>query len=1655
MNPSLSLPWSVGRRMSLLALALAASLVPAVRAATITVNSASDPSGFNAAITVSTLGGTVTLRDAVNAANNTAGDDTIVFHASLAGQTITLGQIQNTSAGNTGLPISSGITLNGLGGNSGITISGGSTLRPFLVLAGATFTVTDLTLANGSSDRGGAIRSAGTLTVRRCTLRNNFGNTRGGAVYIVGGTGLLENCTLTANSAQNGGGAIVDTGSTLTLTHCTVRNNARGSGGGGGGAACFSGTLNLQNTIVAGNHIGLPSFPDDLFNLSGTVTGSYNLIGTGGAAGLANGVNGNLVGVADARVGSLAANGGPTETMALLTGSPALNAGSSSVTTDQRGTARPNGSAPDIGAYEVVVSPLSITSAASTSFPIDQLTTFTVTVAGSPPPTITVQGTLPTGVTHNGSGVLSGTPPPSAAGSYPLTITASNGFTPDAIQSFTLTVAEVPSLVVTTLADVVNASDGVTSLREAINHAQSLGGARTVSFSPALAAGGPVTLNLTQDGHSDSNGASAFLITGNVTVQGPTGTHGVVLSAADARRHFIVADTGSLTLSHLTLRDGWGTFGGAVWSFGSLTLRQCTFTANHATMEGGALQAWGDSPLLDVRNCTFHANTTDGLGAVMNIGAASMGFRHVTITGNPGSSVAVSVWKNPLTLINSIIAGNGTEGIGSANGGSLSAASANNLLGAGAAPGLVNGANGNVIGVSAASLNLGPLSKHGGPTPTIPLQAGSVAINAGTPAGAEGADQRGRTRDAQPDVGAYEYRRLLVTTAADPAGFDPALTLSTLGATVTLRDAIAASGNSENPPPVEFDPSLAGQEIGLVQVGDASAGNSALRVTGPVSVVAPAGGITITRSASAPAMRLFRVEAAGQLTMAGVILKGGNAGDGGAIYNLGAVTLGSCTVRENNVGGQTRGAGIFNGGTGSVSAELCLFLGNQCEETGGAIHNESTNPAGVSLNRCSFRNCFSIGYVLGGNTYRAGGGGGAIFNNGFLSVSGCEFGGCEANMVGGAILNEASGQAVVTQSYFELNETFGPIENSGGAIRNLGSLQVSRSTFSGNQAPINRGGAISTFGASGNADVRNCTFEGNVALFGQAVDAAAGGFMTLRHCTLAYNGGGTLGVVSVGTGSEVQVRHSILWNPAANSEFLRYGTLVDEGNLVRGVSPDPLLYPINYVGGPLVGSGSGYQIRQFALQASSPAIDAAPIDPAIALDQRGVARPQGTASDIGAFEFPGPGLDTDGDTLPDAWEYTYLDTLINGAAEDTDGDEFNNATEWMAGSNPRTHLSIPGPTHVARVYGFGPGRGLDLTGNFAYAFNVGTPGAAGQAGDADFTADNAPGITVSASNEIANWTLREFGNSAADNVLETVYRSIRWSDNALPDPEPRKVKVDLANLVPGWRYKLQLLFAEAGDYNRRFDVLVQGALVVDDFNPSSGQGIPASAAAAAAIVHEFVASGDTVSIVLDGSSVPGGTVDRNPILNGVTLESLQAAPTAGPDTVERPVTTRVVKVLKSDLLADDLDPDGDPLSITAVGDALPAGATVTISGNFVVYTAPSATAGNGSFTYTLSDGIGGHTVLGTVTVTETGSDASASAPNSVAITTVGSDVQVKFIGVPGRTYGVQYTTSSSPPYVWQEFPVPVDLVAPPSGVLSHTDVNPVDPMRLYRAILRH
>jgi hypothetical protein len=88
-----------------------------------------------------------------------------------------------------------------------------------------------------------------------------------------------------------------------------------------------------------------------------------------------------------------------------------------------------------------------ITSASSATFIVGTAGSFTVTTTGTPKPTLSISGALPTGVTFTAAtGVLSGTPAVGSGASYPIVITASNGAGTNATQSFTLTVNQAPAI---------------------------------------------------------------------------------------------------------------------------------------------------------------------------------------------------------------------------------------------------------------------------------------------------------------------------------------------------------------------------------------------------------------------------------------------------------------------------------------------------------------------------------------------------------------------------------------------------------------------------------------------------------------------------------------------------------------------------------------------------------------------------------------------------------------------------------------------------------------------------------------------------------------------------------------------------------------------------------------------------------------------------------------------------------------------------------------------------------------------------------------------------------------------------------------------------------------------------------------------------------
>jgi hypothetical protein len=241
---------------------------------------------------------------------------------------------------------------------------------------------------DGGAARGGAILAeGGSLIVNTATLANNSAN--GGNGGDGGKTNGGSPCAQTTHGAGGlaHGGAITNTNAaTVSIKHGTISLNKAQAGntgvnqaganlpprlvaeGTGGGIRVGPGGVTLENTIIAGNTAAngtgnAAGAPTPGPNVDGAVTSNgHNLLGTATEAAGFTGT-GDQTGI-NPLLAALANNGGPTRTMALQPGSPAIDAGvASGATFDQRGMARTyddpgvgnaaTSDGTDIGAFEL------------------------------------------------------------------------------------------------------------------------------------------------------------------------------------------------------------------------------------------------------------------------------------------------------------------------------------------------------------------------------------------------------------------------------------------------------------------------------------------------------------------------------------------------------------------------------------------------------------------------------------------------------------------------------------------------------------------------------------------------------------------------------------------------------------------------------------------------------------------------------------------------------------------------------------------------------------------------------------------------------------------------------------------------------------------------------------------------------------------------------------------------------------------------------------------------------------------------------------------------------------------------------------------------------------------------------------------------------
>ncbi len=294
-------------------------------------------------------------------------------------------EILTPTGGSTPTVTVSGVTISGGSANPNNNFEGGDVLNTGALILGQDW-ITDGFACSGA----GIANSGGSLIVDQTLISGNSaacgpsGGDDSGAIANIGApaTGstpdlpahlIVENSTVTGNDARLVGGIFSwnDPNNTVAISNSTIANNtaedepggvARGPGGGLGSAA---GTIEVEDSILTGNSevTGGVTTPTNCSTSGGTIVSlGYNLE-SGTDCGFLS--RGDLHGT-DPMLGPLAANGGPTNTLALLSGSPAINAGNPAgcreldgtpITVDQRGIARPQGPRCDIGPFELVAQP--------------------------------------------------------------------------------------------------------------------------------------------------------------------------------------------------------------------------------------------------------------------------------------------------------------------------------------------------------------------------------------------------------------------------------------------------------------------------------------------------------------------------------------------------------------------------------------------------------------------------------------------------------------------------------------------------------------------------------------------------------------------------------------------------------------------------------------------------------------------------------------------------------------------------------------------------------------------------------------------------------------------------------------------------------------------------------------------------------------------------------------------------------------------------------------------------------------------------------------------------------------------------------------------------------------------------------------------------
>ncbi len=672
-----------------------------------------------------------------------------------------------------------------------------------------------------------------------------------------------------------------------------------------------------------------------------------------------------------------------------------------------------------------------------------------------------------------------------------------------------------------------------------------------------------------------------------------------------------VGSTAELTLLNCYFVDNFATLGGggASNNGGKLTVSGSFFEDNRSNGNGGHLRHEGSQPALvaestlldsdgaaisnsgplEVRNCTFVGNAPFGVDAGSIVNNGSLLVQHCTFYNNLGGNNGTirNYGAGQLTVRNNIFQNPGTSCLRNDAPGTTTSAGYN--LANSDPAGLLTGP-GDQINPD-AKLDPAGLQNNGGATPTIALLSTSPALDRGNSFGLT-SDQRGMPRPVDipgfpnladgSDIGAYE-------SPADPlqdgsAGFF-------VNTTADHDDGICGRSDCTLREAINRSNQLSSADTILISFGGTitllpSAGGQ-INITDGVTIVGP--GARSLKISAGTQTRVFFVSGAGTTTLSGLTIADGwmansNAGDaeGAGIYNQGTLSLVDCTLDFNRTtggsgfspgqsGGHGRGGAIFN--AGALTLYGCTFKNNRVFGGSGAGNSgaHTTGGGGGSGSGACVYNAAGASLAIANSTFAGNGAGGGNGGNGGMGGNGGD--------------------------------------GLGGAIYNLGTLDVSAATASANYGD----------GGAGGLGVR--TIDNGAHGLGAGGFAHGGGTSTLRNSIIAgndslnardvsgaFNSGGfnLIGRIDGGTG---------------------FNAIGDQ----TGTNATPLDAQL----GTLANNGGATDTM--ALQPASPAVDQGQSF-GLTSDQRGSPRPTdlpgtpnangGDGSDIGAFEFAPLSLST-------------------------------------------------------------------------------------------------------------------------------------------------------------------------------------------------------------------------------------------------------------------------------------------------------------------------------------------------------------------------------------------------------------------------------------------